>query len=623
MKRRTIAASLGLLLSLQLMAQQPKLFVPLNVQRAIERGTRTTDGKPGPNYFQNRSDYRIKATFDPKTGELVGRETIVYENNSPDSLRNIILRLYPNLFKVGAERQSAVDPADLNNGVELQEIRVNGSPISTEKLKYAGTNAIIPMKPSIKANTSVTLDIAWKVKLPNKTKIRMGRYDTGTYFVAYWYPQIAVYDDINGWSTDSYTGLQEFYNDYCSFDVEITLPRNQVAWATGELQNADAIFSDKILERIASAKKSDQLVRVVTAEDIASNSILKADTENVWRFKASNVPDFAFGVSDSYVWDATSVEVDPATQRRVLVNAVYKVGSTAGENVAEIAQRSIKRLSEKLIGVPYPYPHMTVYEGDFGMEFPMMCNDGPVTDPIQKAFVTSHEVSHSYFPFMVGTNETLYGWIDEGLVTFIPKAIEQEYGNTNAHYYIAAWGKRTMGTTNDVPLSVPSTNLNVATSFMQNYGRAAVGFYFLHDMLGEKVFQKVIKEYVTRWASKHPTPTDLIYTINSVTGKDYSWYWNPWFYKYGYADLALEDVTISDDKVNLTVTKKGLFPVPVKLTVTFNDGTTQTIYHTAQVWEKSSTWRLKQTFDKKVAKVALGDANIPDAFAANNTYRVN
>lgn len=620
MKRKASIATLCLLLSLSLMAQQPKLFVPLNVQRAIERGTRTTDGKPGPKYFQNRSDYRIKATFDPKTGELAGRETIVYENNSPDSLRSIILRLYPNLFKAGAERQSEVDPADLNSGVALQEIRVNGAAISAEKLKYIGTNAIIPMRPSIKAKTSVTLDIAWKVNLPNKTLIRMGRYDSTSYFVAYFYPQIAVYDDISGWSTDSYTGLQEFYNDFNNYDVEITLPKHQVAWATGELQNPGDIYSEKTLGRIASAKQSDQLVRITTADDVTSKSILKTDTENAWHFKATNATDFAFGVSDHYVWDATSQEVDPATHRRVLVNAVYKVGSAAGENVAQIAQHSIKRLSEKLIGVPYPYPHMTVYEGDFGMEFPMMCNDGPVNDPIQKAFVTSHEVSHSYFPFMVGTNETLYGWIDEGLVTFIPKEIEKEYGNANPHYYIGSYARRSMGTANDIPLSVPSTNLNQTTYMMQTYGRAPVGFYFLHDMLGDAMFKKVIKEYVTRWESKHPTPTDLIYTINSVTGKDYSWYWNPWFYEYGYADLALEDLSINGDKVNLAVTKKGLFPVPVKITVTFDDGTTQTIYQTAQVWEKNSTWRLKQTFDKKVAKVALGDDNIPDAFPKNNVF---
>lgn len=601
------------------MAQQSKLFVPLNVQRAIERGTRTTDGKPGAKYFQNRSDYKIKASFDPKTGVLVGRETIVYENNSPDSLRSIILRLYPNLFKAGTDRQMEVNSSDLNNGVELQEIRVNGAPISIEKLKYAGTNAILPMRPSIKANSKVTLDIAWKVNLPNKTQIRMGRYDSTSYFVAYWYPQIAVYDDINGWSTESYTGLQEFYNDYCNFDVEVTIPKNQIVWATGELQNAEAIFSDKILDRIASAKKSDQLVRVVTAEDIQQGGLLKTKGDNTWHFKATNVPDFAFGMSDHYVWDATSLEVDPATKRRALVNAVYKMGTTAGENIVEIAQRSIKRLSENLIGVPYPYPHMTVYEGDFGMEFPMMCNDGPVTDPLQKAFVTSHEVAHTYFPFMVGTNETLYGWIDEGLITFIPKVIEEEYGKKNAHYYLASYGRRTMGTTNDIPLSVPTTNLNQNTIMMQNYGRAAAGFYFLHDMLGDAMFQKVMKEYVTRWESKHPTPTDLIYTINSVTEKDYSWYWNPWFYEYGYADLALEDVTINGDKVNLAVTKKGLFPVPLKLTITFDDGTTETIYKTAQVWEKSSSWRLKQAFDKKIAKVTLGDVNIPDAFPANNS----
>lgn len=356
MKRKATIATLCLLFSLPLMAQQPKLFVPLNVQRAIDRGTRTTDGKPGPKYFQNRSDYTIKATFDPKTGELVGRETIVYENNSPDSLRNIVLRLYPNLFKAGAERQVDVDPSDVNRCIELKEISVNGAPLAPEKVKYAGTNAILPMGASVKAKTSVTLDIAWKVNLPNKTQLRMGRYDSTSYFVAYFYPQVAVYDDINGWSTNSYTGLQEFYNDYNSYDVEITLPKHQVAWATGELQNADAIFSNKILARIDSAKKSNQQVRVVTPDDIASRSVLKTDTENAWRFRATNVTDFAFGVSDHYVWDATGLEVDPASHRRVQVNAVYKVGSSAGENVAQIAQHSIKRLSESLIGVPYPYP---------------------------------------------------------------------------------------------------------------------------------------------------------------------------------------------------------------------------------------------------------------------------
>lgn len=620
MKLKTIIASLSLLASVPLMAQQANLFVPLNVQRAIERGTRTTTGKPGPSYFQNRSDYKIKATFDPKTGELVGRETIVYENNSPDSLRSIILRLYPNLLKAEAARQADVDPSDLNRGVDLQEIRVNGAPISIERLKYVGTNAIIPMKPSIRAKTSVTLDIAWKVNLPNKTLIRMGRYDSTSYFVAYWYPQIAVYDDINGWSTESYTGLQEFYNDYCNFDVEVTLPKNQIAWATGELQNAEDIFSNTTLKRLSEAKQSNEVVRISTVEDLSKGEVIKPNANTNWHFKASNVPDFAFGVSDHYVWDATSVEVDPTTKRRVLVNAVYKVGSEAGENVASIARKTIQRLSNELIGVAYPYPHMTVYEGHFGMEFPMMCNDGPVTDPNQKVFVTSHEVSHSYFPFMVGTNETIYGWIDEGLVTFIPKVIETEYGNPNPHYYIAAYSKRTMGTVNDIPLAVPSTNLNQTTYMMQNYGRAAVGFYFLHDMLGDELFQKVLKEYVNRWESKHPTPTDLIYTINSTTKKDYSWYWNSWFYKYGYADLSLDNVAINGNNVRLIVSKKGSFPVPIKLTISFNDGTSQTIYQTAEVWENSSTWNLKQSFPKQVTKITLGDINIPDAFATNNSY---
>lgn len=244
----------------------------------------------------------------------------------------------------------------------------------------------------------------------------------------------------------------------------------------------------------------------------------------------------------------------------------------------------------------------------------------PSDELYDEVFVTSHEVSHTYFPFLVGTNELHYAWIDEGLITFLPKIIEMEYGNANAHYYINSYSKYAMGTSYDIPLSVPTTQMNAKTYMMQNYGRAAVGFYFLHDIIGKDMFKKVIYEYVIRWKGKHPTPTDLYFTFVDVTGQEWAWYWNPWFYQYGYADLALEDVVINNNVVQLNVVKKGAFPVPVQLTIVFEDGTEKIIYEKATIWKDAKAWNYKNEFKKNVKEVKLGSKNIPDAFTKNNVY---
>ncbi len=618
--QRIIAVSL-FFVCLNGFAQESNIFIPVNQQKAIKKGTRTTDGTPGKNYFQNKSDYTINVRFNPFTAELNGKETIVYYNNSSDTLKKMVIRLYPNLFKPETVRQVEIDTSDYFDGVDIQKITINGNEVSSNKFRYIGTNLVVPVPSGINPNASIKLQIHWKTFLPNKTHVRMGRYDTATYFVAFFYPQIAVYDDIAGWSLDSYSGLYEFYNDYSNFDVTMDVPENCMVWATGELQNTDEIFQQPILSRITKAKQADTVIHIITNEDFENQTILKKRTSTEWHFKANNVPDFAFGVSDNYIWDGTSVMVDSTTKRRASVNAVYKKGTTTDQGVAAIGRETIHRLSTDLIGIAYPYPQMTVWEGDGGMEFPMMCNDGPSEDTLFEVFVTSHEISHSYFPFMVGTNETLYGWIDEGLITFIPKVIEIEHGNTNAHYYIHSYCKYSMGNINDIPMSVPTTHLTQNTYFVQNYGRAAAGFYFLHDMLGDKMFAKVLQTFIQRWESKHPTPTDLFFTLNAVTHQDWAWYWNPWFYEYGYADLALENVQYKNNKLNLSVRKKGSFPVPVKLIITFDDNSTETVYQSALVWKNNSVWKYNQSFTKKIVNIELGDKNVPDAFLEDNSYR--
>jgi len=601
-------------------AQNSKVFIPLNFQKAVEKGTRSYDGKPGASYFQNSSDYNINVDFDPITGVLTGSEFITYHNNSNDTLKYVVVRLYQNYLKNEALRQTEVDKSDLNNGIEISKIVVGEWLVPNEKIREFGTNIVIPVSFKIKPNSVVEIEIDWKVNLPNKTLIRMGRYDSTSYFVAYWYPQISVYDDLDGWCFENYTGVQEFYNDFCNYDININVPKNYIIWATGELQNSTDFFTNEILKRIDLAKKSDNLIRIITQKDYEENKVLKSDQQTQWHFVAKNVTDFAFGVSDHYLWDGTSVEVDAKTKRRVMANAVYK--TPAGEGIAEIVSRTIKLLSTKTIGYPYPYPHNTVWEGHFGMEFPMMCNNGPEDDLFMEVFVTSHEVSHTYFPFIVGTNETQNTWLDEGLITFIPKEIEKDYGNAEPHYYINSYSKYSMGRIYDLPLSVPTTQMSENVLMMQNYGRAATGFYLLNEMLGEEMFKKAILEFVNNWAGKHPTPTDLLYTFNSVANEDLAWFWQPWFYEFGYADLSLENVIIKNNKVKLNVLNKGNFPVPIRITIFFTDKTTEVIYENTRIWKNTNTFSLEKKYTKTIEKIILGDNNIPDAFVNNNIFEI-
>lgn len=608
-----------ILLCLTTGTQAQQLFIPQNFIKSAEKGMRSYTGKPGEKYFQNKADYRIEASFDPVTAILEGKEKIIYVNNSSDTLKKIVVRLYQNLFKAEAIRQIDIVPSDIDQGVRIASIKLNGIEYPQNKISYAGTNAILNLPKHLQPNNSIQVDIEWGVQLPKKTYFRFGRTDSTTYFVAYWYPQIAVYDDINGWNTDTFTGLQEFYNDFNSFDVKLTLPAKQMIWATGELMNTDNILTKRIIDNITEAKLSDKITKIIGKEDYQQNAVFKTDKSNTWHFKATNVTDFAFGTSNRYIWHASSIQLDKNSSERVMVNAVYAADTVVGKQIVEIARRSIERISSDILGVKYPFPHMTIYEGTGGTEFPMMCNDEFSSDLKTNAFITSHEVFHSYFPFTVGTNETLYAWIDEGLTTLIPKDIEEEYGNTNAHYYIAAYAKK-MGTVMDVPLSVPSTCLSPANYMMQNYGRAAAGFYLLRELAGKETFKITLKTFAEEWRGKHPTPTDLLFTLNRISGKDYSWFWQKWLYEYGFADLYFRNVSTKNGKLSITICNKGILPVPIKLNINYKDGTKETVYQDASIWKDRQAWKIERKVQKPIEKLTLGDSVTPDSNPTNNTY---
>ncbi|MCU7505217.1 MAG: M1 family metallopeptidase [Ignavibacteria bacterium] len=346
-------------------AQSNELYVPLNIKRALSSETRTLNGQPGKNYWQNSSNYRIKASLDPLTNVLTGSETVTYFNNSPDTLKELVIRLYGDIAAYGAVRDFPVSKGFLSEGVRIEKVNIAGEEVDTKNPKEVnrtGTNMILKLPGKLMPKNSIELQIKWNFTMP-KASFRMGSYGDSTFMVAYWYPQVAVYDDIDGWDRVDYTGTVEFYNDFSNYDVELTEPQGVTLWATGELQNAEEIFQEKSLERINKAITSETVVNIITKEDLLKKDIYRSADTHTWRFKAEHVPDFAFAMSSHYLWDALSVEVDTSSHRRSFISAAYNDTAKDFYSVAEIARKTVKSLSFNFPGVPFPYPCLTVFNG--------------------------------------------------------------------------------------------------------------------------------------------------------------------------------------------------------------------------------------------------------------------
>jgi hypothetical protein len=604
------------------LAAQTTLFVPRNYQKPYDKGTRSWDGKPGSNYWQNRAQYTISASLDPKTRKLSGEETITYVNNSPDSLKSLRIKLQHDRYRKGAARASDVTPSDVEDeGTRIESLTFNGQPVPEKQRSRSTTFLDISLKSNpIAPKSTSTVTIKWSYVLPlGEDAARECVCDSTTFFVPYWYPQIAVYDDLNGWASHPYTGLQEFYSDFADYDVTISMPPGFQVWATGEWQNAADLLTPVYLDRFQKAHNSNEVSAIFTEKELKNGGVYKKSDRHVFRFKASDVPDMAFAASDHYNWDATSVVVDDRTGRRTLVNAAYNTASTDYPQVAKIAADGIRLMSTWLPGYPFPYPVMTVFNGNDGMEYPMMCNDAS-TAPGSPMTLTIHEVSHTYFPFMMGINEQDHAWMDEGWAAFFDFMLSDSLsghtlGGVRDYSSIA-------GTDNDVPPMVKSRNLSTAYRFA-SYQRPQNAYLTLLDLLGYETFHQCMGTYMDRWKGKHPAPFDFFQTWNNVSGQNLDWFWRPWFFEWGYPDLAIGGVVRDEASNNdvVMINRNGALPVPVHLVVEYTDGSTQTIHHNAAVW-KDGKHNLKAAgaSGKKVKKATLGLRTIPDSMPKNNTW---
>lgn len=600
---------------------QTTLIGPLNIEAAYNKGTRSYSGAPGKLYWQNSASYNIKINFEPTTRNLNGTVDIDYTNNSPDTLKQLVFKLYPNFFEKSSLRNFKVEAADLTDGVKLNKMSIDQNNQDLSKLSIDGTNMRADIKPLLpQGKLHVTIDYTYTL---NRTShVRTGQVDSGTYFIAYFFPRIAVYDDIDGWNKYPYLGNEEFYNDFCHFNAEITVPGTYAIWATGDLKNPEEIYTDKIIKRIQLAEKTDTVTDIITPADLSNGSVTQKKAFNTWKFEADNVPDMAFALSDHYIWKAASLVVDSVTGRRTRTDAVFNPIHKDFYDVAGYARKTVEAMSFTFPKWPYPYPHETVFDGLDQMEYPMMCNDNPLEKVADAIELTDHEIFHSMFPFYMGTNETKYGWMDEGWATIGEWVITPIINPAIVDDFAVDTYESDAGKEDDVPIITLTPQL-AGTSFITNsYPKPGLGYLYVKDMLGDALFTKALHYYIEQWHGKHPMPYDFFNCMNTGSGINLNWFWKNWFLDRGTPDQAITKVTAKNHKeYQVIITNIGTKMVPVDLTIHYVNGTTKKIHRDVSCW-KNGNKAIAVDFvaDKTVLKIELGGTYDADVNKKDNVY---
>jgi hypothetical protein len=597
---------------------QATLPVPVNLQETYTKGTRTLNGAPGKNYWQNKADYLVKVNFDPKSRNLEGTVAIDYINNSPDTLKEIEFKLYPNLFKKGSVRNMAVSDTDITDGVKIERLSINQQNQDEKQWAIVGTNMTVKTLP-VAPGQKIHFDLAYTYTLNKGSHIRTGQVDSGAFFVAYFFPRIAVYDDIDGWNENHYRGTEEFYNDFCHFNAEITVPPDYEVWATGNLKNPDQVYNDKIAKRLTDAGFSDKVTDIITPADLKAGGITKSNT---WKFEADSVTDMVFATSNHYLWKASSLIVDPKTGRRTRVDAVFNPNHKGYFEVINYARKTVEAMSYKFVKWPYPYPHETVFDGLDQMEYPMMVNDAPYEKTDDDIELTDHEIYHTMFPFYMGINETKYGWMDEGWATLGEWTISPMIDPKIVDLYAIAAYEGDAGKEDDLPVMTLTMQLSTASAYLTNcYPKPALGYLYVKDMLGDELFTKAMHYYIAQWHGKHPMPFDFFNCINTGSGINLNWFWKSWFFDRGAPDLAITKVSALKKQYTVIVTNIGTKPVPIDLTLSYRDGTTKLIHQSIAAWKNGNkTYTLNFTSAKKVQSIVLGTGYDVDVNKSDNVW---
>jgi hypothetical protein len=583
--------------------------------------TRTASGAPGHAYWQQRADYKLRASLDEANRSISGSGTITYHNNSPDTLSYLWVQLDQNMFRADSDNRniSTVPSRDAwrtGGGMQFEAARFifasrafdGGFKIGSvtgadgRPLRYVINKTMMridlpqPMKPG----SRFAFNLQWSFNVPETNVLgrRMGyeRFDkedkNDLFEIAQWYPRMAAYYDAHGWQNKQYLGDGEFTLEFGDYDVELTVPSDHVVAASGELQNADAVLTAAQRERLKQARTASKPVIIVSQDEAQAAEKKHASASKTWRFKAGNVRDFAWATSRKFIWDAQGYKKGGTD---MLAMSYYpKEGNPLWEKYS--TQAIIHTIDQyNKYSFDYPYPVAISVNGPVGgMEYPMISFNGPRPTKDKKTGeitwsrrtkygligVVIHEVGHNYFPMIVNSDERQWTWMDEGINSFVQFLAEQAWEENFPQSRGEPRGiVDYMRSKNQMPIMTNSES--VLQRGNNAYAKPATALNVLREtVLGRELFDFAFREYAQRWKFKRPTPADFFRTMEDASGTDLDWFWRGWFYTTDPVDVSVDGITeyqvSSKDPEIEKKWKKAMHDAePVSITDQHNKGSLQ------------------------------------------------
>ena len=590
---------------------------------------RSASGAPGPDYWQQEASYTIQATLDTAAQTLRGSERIHYVNHSPDSLAFVWMQVEQNLFAANSITYTLNQPplifaggvsfdftgkGFIGGGV-MEKFEAAGKPLT--RTPY-GTMMRVELPAPLAPGAAIDFDVAWHFPIPPYGGGRMGHIGTRLYELGQWYPRLVVYDDVNAWNPLPYIGAGEFYLEYGDYDVTLTVPAGFVVGGTGTVQNPEVAYTPEQRARIARALTSDSAVAIITRAEATTHNAPRTGVK-VWHFAARNVRDFAWCASPDYRWDASGY-------RGILINTLSRPDARPWDEAHRMARYTIKYFSETWY--PYPWPQATTCEGLVeGMEYPMITFVPALPRREDQFWDLMHEFGHEWFPMIVGSDERRYPWMDEGFNSFI------DYGAAEGYFQGTAYGdtvRRELLSAAQVS-AVPGKEQPMIDKPVEQgdlawaaYQKPPLMLTLLRDaVLDSATFNRAFREYIRRWAFKHPQPADFFRTMANVSGKDLDWFWREWVFTTARLDQAVDSVkAVGTDSTFVFLSNSAQMVMPVTVELSYADGTKEMRSLPIEMWNLGSRFTARFATRKPVVAVTVDPARrYPDLDRGNNSWR--
>lgn len=606
---------------------------------------RSASGEPGSRYWQNRADYKIVASLDTTNHSVKGSVDITYTNNSPDNLKFLWLQVDQNIYRQDSRATATTTAAGgrwantkFTDGDVIRSIsaEVNGKTF-TPKFNIADTRMQVWLQDALKsAGGKVKLSISFEFTVPEYGSDRMGRLNTKNgwiYEIAQWYPRLCVYDDIQGWNTLPYLGQGEFYLEYGDIDFTLTAPSNLIVVGSGDLQNTSECYTAEQVKRWEAARSSDKTVTIRSDKEVNDPASRPKSATCTWKFRIQNARDVAWAASRSFVQDAARINLPSG--KKCLAISVYPLESikkNGWQRSTEFVKGAIEFYSKKWF--EFPYPAATNVAGIVGgMEYPGIVFCGHDGSGTGLWGVTDHEFGHTWFPMIVGSNERKFAWMDEGFNTFINDGSTEAFNNgefkeqsffndPNSPFMIKYTFGDKMDPLNTIPDVIQQDNLGIAA-----YMKPGQMLTALRDVvLGKERFEAAFREYVARWAFKHPTPWDFFHTIENVSGEDLSWFWRAWVFNSWKLDQTVKEVKYNKGDMTkgaeITISNLEKMAMPVSVIVKETNGNEYKLDLPVEIWQRGPDYTFTVNSTTEIKEVTLDPLKkLPDFNRDNNSWK--